>query len=227
LICGRLDDVPVVVMDGRCHFYEGYSLAQLMLPIFVLRALGIRRLVLSNASGALNPRFAAGDVVVIEDHINLLFWGHPARRQAAAGAASGPPTGAAARGSQAAQVAVPRGGQAACVYDRELVARALEIARRQDFVAHRGVYVGVTGPNYETRAEYRFLRRIGGDVVGMSTIPEAVAAARCGLRTLALSIVTNVARPDQTQVVLAEDVVQAARCAEPHLRSIVRGVLSG
>jgi purine-nucleoside phosphorylase len=110
-------------------------------------------------------------------------------------------------------------------YDSALAAQALNVARQRNFVAHRGVYVGVTGPNYETRAEYRFLRRAGGDVVGMSTIPEAVAAKACRIRTLALSTVTNVACPDRTHVVLAENVVGAARRAEPHVREIAMDVI--
>jgi purine-nucleoside phosphorylase len=101
----------------------------------------------------------------------------------------------------------------------------LGIARRENFAAHQGVYVGVTGPNYETRAEYRFLRRIGGDAVGMSTVPEAVAAARCGLRTLALSVITNVACPDRPRITQALDVVELAQRAEPKVRAIVRGIV--
>ena len=118
-------------------------------------------------------------------------------------------------------------GRARPAYDPTLVERAVQIARNHDFVAHRGIYVGVTGPNYETRAEYRFLRKIGGDIVGMSTVPESIAAARCGMQTLALSTVTNIACPDRTHIVLAQDVVRAAQRAEPKLRRIVLGVLNG
>ena len=112
------------------------------------------------------------------------------------------------------------------VYDAVLIEQALDIARRENFAAHHGVYVAMTGPNYETRAEYRLLRRMGGDVVGMSTVPEAVAASGCGLRTLALSIVTNVARPDSPEVVCAADVIRAAERAEPHVRKIMTQVVA-
>ena len=206
LVCGRFGERPVIVMDGRCHSYEGYSPAELALPVLVLRTLGAEQLLLSNASGGLNPQFRSGDVVVVVDHINLLF---------------APP---AAAGLAASAIGLARRGTVP-MYDRLLIDQALEIARREDFAAHRGVYVAMTGPNYETRAEYRFLRRIGGDVVGMSTVPEAVAASACGLRTLALSIVTNVARPDCPQVVHAAEVIRAAEHAEAHVGKIMAGVI--
>jgi len=122
----------------------------------------------------------------------------------------------------------PLGARWGCrpAYDAALIEQALDIARRENFAAHQGVYVAMTGPNYETRAEYRFLQRIGGDVVGMSTVPEAVAASGCGLRTLALSIVTNVARPDSPEVVCAADVIRAAERAEPHVRKIMAQVVA-
>lgn len=198
LVCGRFGRRAVIAMDGRCHGYEGYTLAELTLPVLVMRALGAELLVLSNASGGLHPRLASGDVVVVSDHISLLLGGSAGMRLP----------------SQRA------------VYDPILIDQALDIARRENFVAHQGVYVAMTGPNYETRAEYRFLRRIGGDVVGMSTVPEAVAAASCGLRTLALSIVTNVARPDSPEVVCAAEVIRAAERAEPHVRKIMARVVA-
>ena len=226
LVCGRFGRRAVIAMDGRCHGYEGYTLTELTLPVLVMRALGAELLVLSNASGGLNPRFSSGDVVVVSDHISLLqgillmtssrgsgncpepCWGDATQ--------PGPPTGAAGA----------RRADRRAVYDPILIDQALDIARRENFVAHQGVYVAMTGPNYETRAEYRFLRRIGGDVVGMSTVPEAVAAASCGLRTLALSIVTNVARPDSPEVVCAAEVIRAAERAEPHVRKIMARVVA-
>jgi purine-nucleoside phosphorylase len=225
LVCGRLGGRQVIAMDGRCHGYEGYCLAELVLPICAMRALGARLLILSNAGGGLNPRFASGDVIVVADHINLMFWNSAAsvldgwsclQADDREPTRPGPASAAAAVDRQ---ISVP-------VYDADLIEQALDIARRENFAAHRGVYVAVTGPNYETRAEYRFLRRIGGDVVGMSTVPEAVAASRCGLRTLALSIVTNVARPDSPEVVRADDVVRAAERAEPNVRKIMLQVIA-
>jgi len=217
LVCGRFGGRAVIAMDGRCHGYEGYTLAELTLPIRVMRALGVELLVLSNASGGLNPGFSSGDVVVVSDHISLLL--------GISLQGSGPGRGS---GLQAAQAGAASAGRAdgRPVYDPILIDQALDIARREDFVARQGVYVAVTGPNYETRAEYRFLQRIGGDVVGMSTVPEAVAASACGLRTLALSIVTNVARPDSPEVVCAADVIRAAERAEPHVRKIMAQVVA-
>jgi purine-nucleoside phosphorylase len=203
LVCGTLGGVAMVAMEGRCHFYEGYSMQQLTLPVIAMAALGIKTLVLSNASGGLNPRFQSGDVMVIEDHINLMFW-----RQGI-----GRPAG-------------PCRSARRIIYDRGLIEKALRIARRNRFGAFPGVYVAVTGPNYETRAEYRFLRRIGGDAVGMSTVPEAQAAACCGLRTLGLSIITNVARPDSPHVVRPEDVIAAAESAEQKVRTLILDLLS-
>ncbi|MBC8868462.1 MAG: purine-nucleoside phosphorylase [Planctomycetes bacterium] len=204
LVCGRLGDTPLVVMEGRWHYYEGHSIDRLTLPVYVMRALGVELLILSNASGGLNPRFASGDVMVIEDHINLMFWKQAPRME---------------KESDSSRQPAPH------PYDRALIEQALAISRRENFVAHRGVYVAMTGPSYETRAEYRFLRRIGADVVGMSTVPEAVAAARCGMRMLALSTVTNVARPDNPEVTTAEDVVAAAERAEPNVRRIILDIL--
>lgn len=226
LICGRLGDKPVVVMEGRWHYYEGHQIDRLTLPVYVMRALGVELLILSNASGGLNPQFASGDVMVIQDHIDMMF----AKRTSMAEMRATD-----ARESRSVETAQPacrlgargsKGQRTARLYDPALIEQAMAIARSENFVAHRGVYVAMTGPSYETRAEYRFLRRIGGDVVGMSTVPEALAAARCGMRTLALSTVTNVARPDSPQRVTGEDVVAAAEKAEPNLRKIVLGVVS-
>jgi purine-nucleoside phosphorylase len=157
-------------------------------------------LILSNASGGLNPIYQPGDIVAVAGHVNWM-------------------------GSRTARLSCPSplpsrtGGPGP--YDPSLIQLALAVGRRRGFACHQGVYVSVLGPNYETRAEYRFLRRIGGDVVGMSTVPEVLAARRCGLRVLALSVVTNVARPDAPRQVQAQDVVQVAAAAEPRLRDIV------
>jgi purine-nucleoside phosphorylase len=213
LVCGWFGGKAVVALDGRCHGYEGYPLAALMLPVLTVRELGAELLILSNASGGLNPNFASGDVVVVSDHINLMFWKPSPWAPADQSSASG------LSGVCDRQPSAP-------AYDSALIDQALDISRRERFAAHRGVYVGMTGPNYETRAEYRFLRQIGADVVGMSTVPEAVAASRCGLRTLALSVVTNVARPDCPEVVRAEDVVRAAEHAEPHVREVMVQVVA-
>ncbi len=203
LLCGTIGGVPLVVMAGRCHLYEGYRPADLMLPVWVLWHLGVELLIVTNAAGGLNPSYQVGDVMVLSDHINLMF----------AGGAMPP---------GAADAIRPR-----AAYDAVLIERSQAIACLHGFPLRRGVYVGVKGPNYETRAEYRAFRRLGGDVVGMSTIPEVVAARSLGMRVLALSTVTNIARPDAPQVVTPAEVVAMASHAEPKVRQIVTGILSG
>ena len=206
LVCGRIGDVPVVTMEGRFHLYEGYSLGEITLPVRVMKALGIELLIISNASGGLHAHYLPGDVLVIEDHINLMF-ANPLRGQHDD-----------ALGPQYPEMTRP--------YDRALIGQALAIARHENFVAHRGVYVGVSGPNYETRAEYRFLRRIGADVIGMSTVPEAIVAAQMRLRVLALSVITNVCLPDAVAKTDGASVVAAAGTSEHKMRQLVLGILA-
>ena len=204
LVCGLLAGIPVMAMQGRCHAYEGYTAGDLTLPVYTMQAAGAEVLVLSNASGGVNPGLAGGDILVIADHINLM------------GAKFNCLGAEIARGR-----CVPRGP----LYCERLAELAMRAARRHNFSARRGVYVAVTGPNYETRAEYRLFRKIGGDVVGMSTVPETLAAAQVGLRVLALSTVTNIARPDAPRRVTAEDVVAVAEQTEPKMRTLVMEVL--
>ena len=206
LVCGALAGRPVVMLQGRCHLYEGYRAHDLALPARVLCELGIRTLIVTNAAGGLNPQYAAGDVMAIDDHICLM---------GLSGLGSIDP-------SAPGRIARP----SARLYDDSLIQRASQIARRGGFSLHRGVYIGVTGPSYETRAEYRAFRRLGGDCVGMSTVPEVLAAAACGMRVLGLSTVTNVARPDAPQTVSAEEVIQVAATARPRVRHIIHGVLA-
>lgn len=204
LVCGILNDVPVVALDGRFHFYEGYSAEEITLPISVMRHLGTELLLVSNASGGLNPQFRSGDIMAMADHINLM--GRHTR-------------------SLSVPNCLPSRSGGPVPYDPELIDLAQELARSSGFACHRGTYVAVLGPNYETRAEYRAMRRLGGDAVGMSTIPEVLAAIRCGLRILALSTITNIARPDAPIAITAQEVVDIAATSEPKLRKIVTGVL--
>jgi len=206
LICGVLEGVPVVAMEGRCHAYEGYSLRQITFPVRVMRALGAEMLIVSNAGGGLNPHYELGDIVVIDDHINLMH-DNPL---------IGPND----------DVLGPRFPDMSRPYDPWLMRRALEIARQENFVAHRGVYAAVTGPNLETRAEYRFLRLIGADVVGMSTVPEVLVAVHGGMRVLGLSIITDLCFPDALKPINLEEILATSAEAEPKLRKIVRGVLA-
>jgi len=206
LVCGRLEGRPVVAMEGRFHAYEGYTHQQVTFPVRVMRALGAELLIVSNACGGLNPQYRSGDIMVIEDHINLMN--------------DNPLIGVNDDNLG------PRFPDMAEPYDLELVESALEIARKNNFPAHRGVYVAVTGPNLETRAEYRFLRIIGADTVGMSTVPEVLVAVHCGMRTLGLSIVTDMCLPDALQPCNVEQILATAAAAEPNVRAIVTGVVS-
>jgi purine-nucleoside phosphorylase len=201
LVCGILEGVPVVVLEGRQHAYEGYPLAQITFPVRVLQRLGARRLVVTNACGGLNPNFRTGDLMVIDDHINLLN-GNPLI------------------GINDERLG-PRFPDMSAPYTPRLIDEALEIARRENFAAHRGVYVAVTGPNLETRAEYRFLRGIGADVVGMSTVPEVIVAVHAGLEVLGISVITDMCLPDALEVATVEKILAVARSAEPKLRAIV------
>ena len=204
-VCGHVAGLPVITMDGRLHSYEGHSWGQVTFPIRLMRALGVRLLILSNASGGLNPALAAGDVMIIEDHIDLMGFQPRAGR----------PTKTAARPR-------PAGGQ---LYASTLVQQGIQVARQKKISVFCGVYAALRGPNYETRAEYRFLRRIGADVVGMSTVPEVMVAAELGLQVFALSVVTNESRPDSPDPTDAATVVAKAAAAEPRVREIVLGML--
>jgi purine-nucleoside phosphorylase len=206
LVCGALAGVPVIAMAGRFHAYEGYSLATTTLPVRVMKHLGVELLIVSNASGGLNPRFASGDIVVIIDHINLMF--------------DNPLIG------DNDERMGPRFPDMSRPYDPALADQALSVARHENIAAHRGVYVAVQGPNLETRAEYRMLRMIGGDIVGMSTVPEVIVARHAGLRVLALSTVTNVCRPDALARVSGHQIVELAAAAEPKVRTIVTAIIA-
>jgi purine-nucleoside phosphorylase len=192
-------------MQGRFHCYEGYSAELSAFPIRVMKALGVELLVVSNAAGGLNPQFAAGDLMVIDDHINFL------NRNPLIGVNDD------RLGQRFPDMSRP--------YDRRLGDRSLEIARRHGFVCHRGVYIAMLGPTYETRAEIRMLRYLGGDAVGMSTVPEVIVAAHAGLRVLGLSTITNICSPDVPHMTSGEEVVATAETAREKLRAIVTGVI--
>ncbi len=206
LVCGLLQGVPVMAMEGRFHMYEGYSLKQITLPVRVFRSLGAELLVLSNAAGGMNPYYRCGDIVVVDDHINLM--------------GDNPLIGV------NDDRLGPRFPDMIAPYDQKLGEAALEIARRNNFAAHRGVFVGVAGPNLETRAEYRMLRLMGADIVGMSTVPEVIVAAHAGLRTVALSVVTDICLPDALQPVNIEEIIAIANEAEPRLCTLVRELVA-
>lgn len=207
LVCGTLAGKPVVAMQGRFHQYEGYSLQDITFPVRVIRALGAANLVVSNACGGLNPQYSRGDIMLIEDHINLL--------------GDSPLVGP---NDERLGVRFPDMGEA---YSKELLSLAKSVALAQKIAIQQGVYVAVTGPNLETRAEYRFLRTIGADVVGMSTAPEVIVAVHAGMRSLGLAVVTDMCLPDALAPVSLEEIVHAANAAGPKLRELVRGVVAG
>ena len=206
LVCGKLNGASVMAMEGRFHAYEGYPLDAITLPVRVMKAMGCELLIVTNACGGMNPNFACGDIMVIDDHINLM--------------GSNPLVGI------NDDRLGPRFPDMARPYDPDLIERAQAIARRENFAAHKGVFVAVQGPNLETRAEYRFLRLIGADAVGMSTVPEVLVAVHAGLRVLGLSIVTDVCFPDALKPVDVAEIIATANEAEPKLRKIILGVLA-
>lgn len=206
LLCGKLGGVPVVAMQGRFHCYEGYSAERATFPVRVMNALGIELLIVSNAAGGLNPNFACGDIMVIDDHINLL------NRNPLVGVND--------------DELGPRFPDMGCPYDRCLGDEALAIARRHDFVCHRGVYAAMLGPTYETRAEIRMLRYFCADAVGMSTVPEAIVAIHSGLRVLGLSTITNICSPDKQVTTSGHEVVATAEAARGKLQAIVCGIIA-
>jgi purine-nucleoside phosphorylase len=205
LLCGTLGGKTVAAMQGRFHRYEGYSLQQVTFPVRVMRALGVETLIVSNACGGMNPDWAAGDLMLIADHINLL--------------GDNPLIG------PNDERLGPRFPDMSAPYDESLRALARQVATDLGIALHEGVYVSVAGPNLETRAEYRFLRAIGADVVGMSTVPEVIVAVHAGLRVLGLSIITDMCLPDALEPATVERIIAVANRAEIPLTRLVRGVL--
>jgi len=206
LVCGTLEGVPLVAFQGRFHLYEGHTAQQSTLPVRLLKALGADKLVVTNAAGGVNPAYSVGDVMLIDDQINLMF--------------ANPLVGV------NDDALGPRFPDMSAPYDAELGELAASIARGNDFVLHRGVYLAMLGPTYETRAEYRMARRLGGDAVGMSTVPEVVAAQHAGLRVLGLTTITNVGSPDAPSATSGHDVIAAAGTAAEKLTSIIKGVVA-
>ena len=206
LVCGLLNQLPVMAMEGRLHMYEGYPLKEITLPVRVIKAMGADLLVVSNACGGLNPNYRAGDIMMIEDQINLM--------------GDNPLIGI------NDDRLGPRFPDMCEPYSHELIDRALAIGRREDMIVHKGVFVAVAGPNLETRAEYRFLRLIGADVVGMSTVPEVIVAVHSQMRVVGFSVVTDMCLPDALQPANVDEIIRIAGEAEPRLTKLVTGVLA-
>lgn len=202
LLCGEFSGQSVVVMEGRFHAYEGYPLQRITFPVRVMKALGCDFLLASNACGGLNPQYRRSDLMLIEDHINLM--------------GDNPLVG------KNDDRLGPRFPDMCFAYDRELLAIAEEVARQERIRCHKGVYAAVLGPNLETRAEYRMLRNLGADVVGMSTVPEVIVGVHSGLRCFGISVITDMCLPDALQPVSLEEILAAAKEAEEPLRRFVR-----
>lgn len=205
LIFGMLGKQKVVAMQGRFHYYEGYSMQQVTFPVRVMKFLGVQTLLISNAAGGMNPQFSRGSIMIITDHINLL--------------GDNPLIG------PNDDTLGPRFPDMSEPYNRELIALAEKIALDQRIRTERGVFVAVPGPNLETRAEYRFLRFIGADAVGMSTVPENIVANHMGMRVLGFSIITDECFPDSLQLANVEEIIAVAARTEPKLTTIMKGVV--
>jgi purine-nucleoside phosphorylase len=205
LLFGTLGGKNVVAMQGRFHYYEGYSMQQIVFPLRVLQALGAGTLLVSNAAGGMNPLFKRGDVMLIVDHINLIG-SNPLI------GANDPELG-------------PRFPDMSEPYSRALINIAEKAALDLGIKLHQGVYVAVSGPNLETKAEYRFLRALGADVVGMSTVPEVITAVHMGMKVMGISVITDECFPDALKPVSMKEILEAADIAEPKMTSIITRVL--
>ncbi|HSG67821.1 MAG TPA: purine-nucleoside phosphorylase [Bacteroidales bacterium] len=207
MIFGQLSGKSVIALQGRFHYYEGYSMKEVTFPIRVLNELGIKILILSNASGGLNPDFQVGDVMFIEDHINLM----------GTNPLIGPND----------EKLGPRFPDMSQPYDHALRNKACEIAAKLGLEYRTGVYVGVTGPTFETPAEYKYVRFIGGDAVGMSTVPEVIVARQANLPCLAFSVISDLGVEGKIVEISHEDVIDAASIAEPKMTRIIKAFISG
>jgi len=206
LIFGTLAGKPVVAMQGRFHYYEGYTLKQVTFPVRVMHALGVRDLLISNAAGGMNPVFRRGDIMVIWDHINLI--------------GDNPLIG------PNDESLGPRFPDMSEAYSEAYISIAEDVALAENIPLRKGVFVAVAGPNLETRAEYRFLRGIGADAVGMSTVPENIVAVHMGMNVLAFSIITDECFPDALEAVDVPTIIKTANETEPKLRALMKGVIA-
>lgn len=207
LIVGKLGDTEVLAMQGRFHFYEGYDMKQVTFPVRVMHLLGIETLFVSNASGGVNPDFEIGDLMIITDHINL-FPEHPLR------------------GKNYSELG-PRFLDMSEAYDKKLIEQAEKIAEQHNIRIVKGIYVGTSGPTYETPSEYRYFRIIGGDAVGMSTVPEVIVANHMGMRVFGMSIITDLGVPGKIVEVSHEEVQEIGNNAQPLMTLIMKELING
>lgn len=206
LILGKLGSKSVIVFQGRFHFYEGYSMKEVALPIYIAHQLGVKKLAVSNASGGTNPNFEIGDLMLINDHISLLLPTNPliGKNDSSVG---------------------PRFPDMSEAYNSEMIATALAIGKENSIQLHQGVYVGVTGPTFETPAEYKMIALLGGDAVGMSTVPEVMAAKHCGMDVFGISVITDLGVEGKIVEVSHQDVQKAANAAAEKMTTIVKALI--
>ncbi|MEI7724656.1 MAG: purine-nucleoside phosphorylase [Bacteroidota bacterium] len=207
LIFGTMSGKNIVAMQGRFHYYEGYTMQEITFPVRVMKFLGIDLLILSNASGGVNPDFEVGDIMIINDHINLMK-DNPLMGQ----------------NEEEIGTRFPDMGNA---YDSALIDKALGIARKNNIKLQQGVYAAVSGPTYETPAEYRYIRTIGADAIGMSTVPEVIAARHMGLKCFAVSIISDLGVPGKIIEITHKHVIEAASAVEPIMTHIIREMIAG
>ena len=205
LIFGKLGNKDIVAMQGRFHYYEGYSMQEVTFPVRVLREIGIKTLFVSNAAGGTNPAFAIGDLMIITDHINF-FPEHPLRGKNIS------------YGPRFPDMSEP--------YSLQLIAKAKEIAKEKGIKLQEGIYLGTQGPTYETMAEYRMFKIWGADAVGMSTVPEVIVATHCGIQVFGVSVITDIAPDDHLEKISHEEVQKAADEAQPRMTTIMRELIN-
>jgi len=205
LVFGKIHGKQVVAMQGRFHYYEGYDMKQVTFPIRVFKELGVSKLIVSNASGGVNPRYKVGSIVIIKDHINMMPE-HPLR------------------GKNDERFG-PRFVNMSEPYSRKMIAKAKELAHELQITVDEGVYLGLQGPTFETLSEYRMVKLIGADCVGMSTVPEVIVARHMELETFGVSVITDMGNEESIDTISHEEVLEAAREAEPHVRLLIKELI--
>lgn len=205
LVFGTIGDKKVVAMQGRFHYYEGYDMKQVTFPVRVMKYIGVTKLIVSNASGGVNPNYKVGSIVLIKDHINMLPE-HPLR------------------GKNDERFG-PRFVNMSEPYSQKMITKAKELAKELNIEVQDGVYLGLQGPTFETLAEYRMVKALGGDCVGMSTVPEVIVARHMDLETFGLSVITDMGNEDTIETITHEEVLEAAREAEPHVRQLIKQLI--
>ena len=205
LVFGTIGEKKVVAMQGRFHFYEGYSMTEVTFPVRVMKFLGIEKLIVSNASGGVNPSYKVGSIVMITDHINMTPE-HPLR------------------GKNDERFG-PRFVNMSEPYSRKMIAKATELAQELDIAVHEGIYLGLQGPTFETLAEYRMVKILGADCVGMSTVPEVIVARHMDLETFGISVITDMGNEESIGTISHDEVLEAAKKAEPKVRSLIKELI--